>query len=581
MAVYYTDFLSGDDTTGDGSWANPYKTIYQGTLALTANGDEVRVKGSDFSAALPGTLTFTYNSNTVQTSEDLTSLFPELVGANDKVIITVDDDYGYGRTVCTVTAVTSTTLTLHTQWVGRSAAFGVKRLNTQHYYITALPTAPSGQSGWVDTIDKTNVSLYTDIKVTGGWTAEGVQSGMTAFVNARVGATSSADQCIFMNSNTQRGQELLVSNFAATHFVAYMNSTGQRMAWGKHWFIRISNTVYSGSSSGIWMSKLNEPIEFHAYDSVINGSWSVGFGGEGVNNQWKIWQTGGQSLGNSKFGTTTENKDILEYYFITRSTDQTLGFPNQGFFGNFTNTIRIGDFYLYNNGTPGYLPLLNSRTNFRTLYIAKVFYSGNSACSLSAINIGSGQATIGDGTQDLLSASWPCGGGWDSSQRVITTTQSAFRIRGLGGEIARLYSNVTAGQYAHQQQLVNVSTTEFVTGDSSLQLWPSNRFSGTSNGIQLVGAIPAFNDTRTVTLKMKTNGIDNSIWNRVEFYDAAGNDIYTLELSVDGNWTDYTFTFTPSNIDVNSTQYFTIGIEYLQSTVQSASRLYIDSISVA
>lgn len=41
MSIKYCDYINGNDSTGDGSAGNPYKTITQASTGL-AGGDEVR-----------------------------------------------------------------------------------------------------------------------------------------------------------------------------------------------------------------------------------------------------------------------------------------------------------------------------------------------------------------------------------------------------------------------------------------------------------------------------------------------------------------------------------------------------------
>ena len=63
MTIYYVDLENGDDTTGDGSAGNPYKTTSKGTTGLTG-GDECRVaKSSDPESV--GNATWTNGSSLV------------------------------------------------------------------------------------------------------------------------------------------------------------------------------------------------------------------------------------------------------------------------------------------------------------------------------------------------------------------------------------------------------------------------------------------------------------------------------------------------------------------------------------
>ena len=64
MAIVYCSWATGDDTTGTGTAANPYKTITKASTSRTA-GDEVRVAKSPDPTALTGTTAWTLNDTTV------------------------------------------------------------------------------------------------------------------------------------------------------------------------------------------------------------------------------------------------------------------------------------------------------------------------------------------------------------------------------------------------------------------------------------------------------------------------------------------------------------------------------------
>ena len=57
MTIKYCSWLTGDDTTGTGTAASPYKTITKASELLTG-GDEVRVAKSPEPTNLTGTLSF-------------------------------------------------------------------------------------------------------------------------------------------------------------------------------------------------------------------------------------------------------------------------------------------------------------------------------------------------------------------------------------------------------------------------------------------------------------------------------------------------------------------------------------------
>lgn len=58
MTIVYCDWVNGNDTSGDGSYSNPYKTITKASTGLTG-GDEVRVAKSPSPTSLTGTIAFT------------------------------------------------------------------------------------------------------------------------------------------------------------------------------------------------------------------------------------------------------------------------------------------------------------------------------------------------------------------------------------------------------------------------------------------------------------------------------------------------------------------------------------------
>jgi len=64
MAIVYCDWATGDDTNGNGSYSNPYKTITKATTGRTG-GDEVRVAKSPEPTSLTGTVGFTQGSTAV------------------------------------------------------------------------------------------------------------------------------------------------------------------------------------------------------------------------------------------------------------------------------------------------------------------------------------------------------------------------------------------------------------------------------------------------------------------------------------------------------------------------------------
>lgn len=166
MTIKYCDYTSGDDTTGDGSAGNPYKTIDKASTGLTG-GDEVRCAKSADPSSLSGTLTWTDGSTSVSTSQDLTG--------------SLSQGYFVGKGVdlwdwWEIDSINSTTITLYKAFSGTSEAVASKKLGT-----TDTGTAASSLAV-VQKLNAGGSSRTSKLKVSGGWDLTGpTQDGWTWF----------------------------------------------------------------------------------------------------------------------------------------------------------------------------------------------------------------------------------------------------------------------------------------------------------------------------------------------------------------------------------------------------------------
>ena len=102
MAIVYCSWATGNDTSGTGTAANPYKTITKASTSRTA-GDEVRVAKSPDPTALTGTTAWTLGGTTVTGTD---TLFTTELAIGD--FISAPDGGWYE--VITLTSDTSATL---------------------------------------------------------------------------------------------------------------------------------------------------------------------------------------------------------------------------------------------------------------------------------------------------------------------------------------------------------------------------------------------------------------------------------------------------------------------------------------
>ena len=256
MSIIYTNYLTGNDTTGDGTTGAPYKTLMK-ALADAASGDEIKSAGGQW-VPITGTATFSNGSTTVNTTTDLRSQI--VVGD----IITFDDgQFGFDKFHYRVVGTTATTLTLLTYWVGPTiTTSGMYKLDAYHYNFT------TGNTG-IEQFNSADLlpNGRTDIKISGGWNADysSNANGWTVY------RQSSAQGALF-GAGTAPGMgnwknDLVIDKFmvSGTNIAAWLlwslsGGTGSSWAWGELAICGQFNGTYSGSvtlaySGGIWSPK--------------------------------------------------------------------------------------------------------------------------------------------------------------------------------------------------------------------------------------------------------------------------------------------------------------------------------------
>ena len=154
MAYKYCDWTNGNDLSGDGTAALPYKSIEK-ALQTLVGGDEARVAKSPAHTALSGTLNFLDGSNSVATSVNLTGS----LAINDFIGKNVDDMCWWS-----ISDITASTITLHTVYSGTTEI-------VSGYKMGAHDLGTAAAAGTV--LDRTNgrdgASASSRLKISGGW----------------------------------------------------------------------------------------------------------------------------------------------------------------------------------------------------------------------------------------------------------------------------------------------------------------------------------------------------------------------------------------------------------------------------
>ena len=115
MAIIYHDWVAGDDTSGDGSNVNPYKTFIKARNEAN-DFDEIRVAKTEIKV-LSTSVDWTYNSNIIETAASLVGQ----INIGDFVSKPDGGGNGNEETCYYVDAVTATQITLEIPYVGTTA----------------------------------------------------------------------------------------------------------------------------------------------------------------------------------------------------------------------------------------------------------------------------------------------------------------------------------------------------------------------------------------------------------------------------------------------------------------------------
>lgn len=151
MTTVYVDLVSGDDSLGDGSAGNPWKTIAFADNGLTG-GDEIRVKKTTVQTA-SDTMTWTNDSATVNTSADESGN----ISGGDSICKVADftGTEGWWQ----VSAIDTTTITLYQPYNGTTET------------VTTYYLHDAGQRH--DTLASDGLSISNRLLCTGGWDLTG------------------------------------------------------------------------------------------------------------------------------------------------------------------------------------------------------------------------------------------------------------------------------------------------------------------------------------------------------------------------------------------------------------------------
>jgi len=262
MTIKYCSWLTGDDTTGDGSAGNPYKTITKASTGLTG-GDEVRVAKSPEPTALTGTLGFTNNSTAVTGSD---TLFTTELAIGDFI----KGGDGYWWEVVTITS--NTAATLYKKYSGTTQS-GV---SSQRLGVTDTGAAASS-STQVQEVSSSGTSS-ANLKISGGWdlTTE-TQTGQTFFRQLHTTFANRYGYGLYISGKTYT--ELSNLNFLRYNYgILYYNGSNNNVIIGSPVCNSNNNGIYyyNGSNNTITGSPVCNSNSYGIYYGNSNNNTITG-----------------------------------------------------------------------------------------------------------------------------------------------------------------------------------------------------------------------------------------------------------------------------------------------------------------
>jgi hypothetical protein len=570
MAIYYSDNLLGNDTTGSGTAGSPWKSI---TKALTAcaTGDTIRVAGSGFTA-IAGTLTITSNSAIIATSVSQVGIIAvgTLISINDPIL-------GNRTGLHRVTAVTATNITVITNLQFSSGTYTGEFL-TQNHYATATASQNLEDFNTIAAVTAQNIEIQ------GGWTnGFASQNGITGVSYTAVSGNSGT---IFRNTTGPAIGGYTFNNFAFSGLQPWNGTkwftaipSNNYFKLGNIWFLQVSggtqiNCVEATTGCNLYLnsatqftlgdlSSINVPqkltintlyvisnpgnnaIQTNAYSTVVNNLWM------------RAWDANGFFTATVRTPTSNGTWTIVNYNIAWTAPLATAQF--QALFANGYNTVQnVNQYGTYPSTNPLFRPLA-IRTQ-PTAQVQVLMPTQNISTVIPNMSTAAYVASI-----------------------LINGTQSTCPVRDIEGD----------KQIIGCGTLIQADSTEFSTGTNSLKL---RRDSGKDNNDNSRDALvdissfylPELATPKTITIRAKAsaNTTANFLINKNGEYGAPSQLVtqpagLRQSFSLTTSWADYTFTplQNQSNVDLYAGSYAYLAVSMASNL--SAEYIWIDSVTIS
>ena len=597
MAIIYTDNINGNDSTGTGSAAAPYQTILKAT-EIAQNNDEIRVAGGQWVTS-SATITLTHGSYGATFSSDVSSELTRLDNTEAiKQLITIDDgQWGYDKAFMSLCELSVDGLTADTTslWQGPTGTYSFKYLDAYHYDDPGYTLDPG------DTVHS-NLNDKTGIKISGGWdlSTESNANGWTIRGIQYGSKTTVLSSTPFINFQTAKYfvRDLEFDKFAIEGVGAFnrqsgMSYTMKRLSVNRSYYVfgTSNHNVYTPAAGGAELL-CNEP-------RGLNASWNAGYGDFSTTQLTAVWENvyvnTADASTNVGFPPNQRVNNMAETPFTQTVTNAHLRTNTSGpfYFTSLCNGANIGKVEI--------IDTYNFYSNDSTPKAIKIAQSGGAGFYIGTLNI------LGPYASDTPYMWTQYGGRGPQDRSDATLTTNGTYIGAINGGFLGTYGSGNAiGEYATQffggalindngtewrmsakSKLYRRNTTEFDTGDSSLEVRSGKSYQGVDNSRIIIAVLdrPTVAGEYRVTIRAKKDAGANS-WNGVEL-GLSFSELVTVSTtgSIGTSWSDITFTFNTDDYpwffeNVSKAHPILVAPYFSGFNQDPTASYYIDSVSM-
>jgi parallel beta-helix repeat protein len=327
MAIVYCSWATGDDTTGTGTAAAPYKTITKASTSRTA-GDEVRVAKSPDPTALTGTTAWTLNDTSVTGTN---TLFTTELAIGD--FISAPDGNWYE----VIELASDTSATLKAKYPSASASGH----SSQKLGVTDTGAAAASTTA-IQTVSSSGTSAAF-LYISGGWDlSTETQTGQTWFRQMHGTFANRYGYGLYMTGKSYTNLDKL--NFLRYNYGIYYTTNSSNNA--------ITSATCNSNVYGIYYYSNSSNNAITSATCNSNNNYGIYYTGSSnntitsatcnSNNQYGIYYASSSS--NNAITSATCNSNSYGIYYNSSSNNtiyalSTTGNATAGIYANNANNI--------------------------------------------------------------------------------------------------------------------------------------------------------------------------------------------------------------------------------------------------